>query len=364
MKSPLKQNKTRTGFAKNRKHNSPLYLLCKSITITSARLNLLFLNTHSVDYSQDILYAGLRKRKDITLYELPFNTKYHLPLKKYPRNLGLGYGHLLKAFFQRVPWSEIDVAVIGGCNPDVLKLYHELFPKLSSHTKLILIDGGDWPEIGGDFYRAGGKTVYEDFLKKHHFDRVFKREMVLNLDYAKNVIPFPFGFNVQRVPKNLSHNKKYDVSFWAVQSSPIRTVALEMLADQFDCKANGTVVNQVFGNYKRKGENYLRELAACKVVINLRGVGWDTLRYWETPALGTFLISQPPHIHIPHNFIDGQEIVFCKHDLSDLIDLCDYYLKHETEREQIAKNGERKLRTYHSEDCRATYFLDEISKII
>lgn len=327
-------------------------------------MNLLFLNTNTTDYSQDILYAGLRKRTDIHLYELPLNLRYHLPLKKYPRNLGLGYGYLLKAFFQQIPWKEIDVVVIGGCHPDSLNLYKELFPKLSSHTRLVLVDGGDWPETGGDFYRAGGKTIYEDFIKRYRFDLIFKREMALNLDYADNVIPFPFGFNMQRVPKNLSHNKHYDVSFWAVQSSPIRTVALELLEDRFDCKANGTVVNQVFGNYKRKGENYLRELAACKVVINLRGVGWDTLRYWETPALGTFLISQPPHIHIPHNFIDRQEIVFCKHDLSDLIELCEYYVQHETEREQIAQNGEKKIMQYHSEDCRAAYFLEQVRKKI
>lgn len=320
-------------------------------------MKLLFLNTNTTDYSQDILYAGLRKRTDISLYELPFNAGYHFPVKKYPRNLGLEYGYLLKSFFQRIPWKEIDVVIIGGCNPGVLKLYGELLPKLASHTRLVLADGGDWPEIGGDFYRAGGKTAYDDFRKQHSFDLVFKREMVLNLDYPDNTVPFPFGFNVQRIPKNLSHAKKYDVSFWAVQSSPIRTVALELLEKRFDCKANGTVVNQVFADYKRKGVNYLRELAACKVIINLRGVGWDTLRYWETPALGTFLISQPPHIHIPHNFTDGEEIVFCKHDLSDLIELCEYYLSHEEERERIARNGERKLRQYHSEECRAEYFL-------
>ena len=325
-------------------------------------MKLLFLNTNTTDYSQDILYAGLRKRTDITLYELPFNARYHFPMKKYPRNLGLEYGYLLKRFFQQIPWKELDGVIIGGCNPHLLQRYEALFPKLSAHTRLILVDGGDWPEIGGDFYRAGGKRIYDDFRKRYPFHFVFKREMVLNLDYPENTFPFPFGFNLQRVPKGISHTKKYDVSFWAVQSSPIRTVALELLENQFDCKANGTVVNQVFADYKRKGDNYLRELAACKVVINIRGVGWDTLRYWETPALGTFLISQPPHIHIPHNFIDKEEMVFCKHDLSDLVELCTYYLLHEEERERIAKNGEKKLRQYHSEACRAAYFLQAIKK--
>lgn len=91
--------------------------------------------------------------------------------------------------------------------------------------------------------------------------------------------------------------------------------------------------------YTRKGLRYLEELKSCKIVLNFRGVGWDTLRYWETPAIGRFMITQRPRIVIPDNFRDGKEIVFCKDDLSDMIDLCQHYLENDEERETIARDA-------------------------
>jgi spore maturation protein CgeB len=112
--------------------------------------------------------------------------------------------------------------------------------------------------------------------------------------------------------------------------------------------------------YKRKGLFYLQELARCKIGLNFRGAGWDTLRYWEIPALGGFMISQRPQIMIENNYIDGEEIVFCKDDLSDLIELCEYYLEHEDERKRIANNSKKKTEAYHTDTQRALYIKQKI----
>ena len=63
---------------------------------------------------------------------------------------------------------------------------------------------------------------------------------------------------------------------------------MELIQDRFDCRANGTTRNQVFKKYKRKGDFYLEELKRARITLNFRGVGWDTLRYWEVPALSGF----------------------------------------------------------------------------
>jgi hypothetical protein len=327
-------------------------------------MNILYLNTTKSDYSQDILYAGLRKRSDISLYEYPFNKYYHLPIKKYPRNLGYRSGGLLKALLGAVPWGTIDVVVIAGCSPGIGDLYLKLKSRLRSGTPLVFVDGGDWEAIGGDFQRMSAGDAFERLQAARPFDLVFKREMIIGKEYPQNTRPFPFGFNLERVPRTLPQQKKYDVSFWAVESHPIRTDVLRIMEDRFDCRSNGSTMNQEFSKYKRKGAYYLQELAACRIVLNFRGAGWDTLRYWETPAVGAFMLSQQPGIVIPDNFRQGQEAVFCKDDLSDLVELCRYYLDHETERETIAKHGAEWLRKYHSEDARAAYFLGEIRKII
>lgn len=323
-------------------------------------MKLLFLNTAKVDYKQDILFAGLRKRKDIDLYEYPFNKYYHLPLKKYPKNLGYKSEGLVRALFRPIPWKQLDAVIVGGCSPTIAADCLKILTRITPSAKLILVDGGDYPEIGGDFYRLGGGESYERLIAKRPFDLIFKREMIIGQHYPSSVIPFPFGFNLERLPANIKKSKKYDVTFWAVESDSVRTKALQLLSGKFDCDANGTSVNQEFSKYKRKGDFYLEEISRCKIVLNLRGAGWDTLRYWETPALGTFMISQKPGIVIPNNFRDGQEIVFCKDDLSDLVDLCQYYLDHEHEREQIATNSEAWLRKYHNEDVGAAFFLDHL----
>jgi spore maturation protein CgeB len=97
----------------------------------------------------------------------------------------------------------------------------------------------------------------------------------------------------------------------------------------------------------------LQELARCKISLNFRGAGWDTLRYWEVPALAGFMISQKPGIVIKNNFVDNKEIIFCNDDLSDLLDLCRYYLKNEDEREIIARRALAKMKDHHTDIHRA-----------
>ena len=159
-------------------------------------------------------------------------------------------------------------------------------------------------------------------------------------------------------------NFKYDVSFWAVESFPIRTEALKLLEDKFDCVKNGTYRNQKFSKYKRKGDFYLQELSACKIVLNLRGGGWDTLRYWEVPALGGFMITQKPGIVIPNNYEDNKHVIYCNDNLDNLIELCEYYLVNDSERVEIAKNATVHTKKYHTDIKRVEYILEKISGLI
>lgn len=323
-------------------------------------LKVLFLNTPETDYLQDLSYSGLVKALGPGwVIDYPWNPRFHLPLKGYPRDLGR----------TRFAWPRLHVDVgsfglvmVGAAKPGCLRHYLDIVDRIPPSTPVAFIDGGDWPEIGGDLKRLGGWELYLEEVKRRPFDLVFKREMVEGEAYPENTYPLPFSFNFDRLPGKAALSLKYQVSFWAVESNPVRTKALELLEDRFDCRANGTVRNQVFSKYKRKGVRYLEELASCAVVLNFPGAGWDTLRYWEIPALGRFMISMRPRIAIPENFVDGKEAVFCRDDLSDLVDLCQYYLDHPEEREAIAKAGAVKARARHSDEARARYMLEIIRR--
>ncbi|HEY5602610.1 MAG TPA: glycosyltransferase [Gammaproteobacteria bacterium] len=322
-------------------------------------MKILYINSHSADYVQDLTYSGLVKLFGVkNVIDYHWNQKYHVPYKKYPKNLGYVTGSFLPSIVN-LPVKHFDIVMVGSAKVDCFETYFNFMDKIPAAVPVVFIDGGDQAVIGRDLTIYGRTELYHAAIEKRPFDLMFKREMLIGQDYGENVFPLPMSFNMDRVGK-LPTEKKYAVSFWAVESHPIRVQALDLLSPQFDCKANGTERNQKFSKYKRKGEFYLQELARCKIVLNFRGGGWDTMRYWEVPAVGSFMISQQPQFNIPNNFVNEQHVVFCRDDLSDLLELCGYYLKNNEARERIAANGKNHLLQYHTDVKRAEYIMQTI----
>ena len=324
-------------------------------------MRILYINSHSADYVQDLTYSGLVKKfgfKNIIDYN--WNKKYHVPYKKYPKNIGYVENSFFSSFFNR-SYKNIDYVFIGSSKVDCFETYLEVIDEIPSNVPVILIDGGDRGDgISYDLDSYGRPDLIEKVFTKRPIDFIFTREYLVDTQYDENIFPLPMSFNYDRMP-DMDYNIKYDVTFWAVESHKIRVDALDLLQNKFDCRDNGTERNQKFSKYKRKGEEYLRELGRCKIVLNFRGGGWDTMRYWETPAIGRFMISQKPGIVIPNNYRDEKEVVFCKDDLSDLEDLCNYYLKNDSKREEIAKNAMKYTKEYHTDEKRIDYIFECIN---
>ncbi len=326
-------------------------------------MKILFINSLSADYVQDLTYSGLVKVFGVkNVIDYRWNKKYHLPYKKYPKNLGYVNNSLFQALFREIDFKTIDYVFIGSCKVDAFQTYMEIAPKIPASTPVVFIDGGDGSEVGIDLTVYKHPTLYKEAINIRPLDVIFKREYLIDGNYAPNVFPLPMCFNLDRLPV-IPKGYKYDVSFWAVESHPIRIAALDLLQDKFDCAANGTVRNQKFSKYKRKGKFYLQELAACKIILNLRGGGWDTMRYWEVPAVGGFMMSQKPGIVIPNNFVHEKEVVFIQDDLSDLIDLSDYYLRNDAKREAIAKRGHQKILDFHTDIKRIEYIFNTLKEL-
>jgi hypothetical protein len=262
-------------------------------------------------------------------------------------------------------FKEIDFVILASAKKDALETYLKILP-LIKNKPILFLDGGDFSEIGGDFYRHHCGDLYEAAIKQRPFDIILKREYISSLHSAHaNIFPFPFSFPYNiTLPPITERLKKYDVSFWGQQNPQIRTNALNLLAGKYDCNQNGTTLDQNFKTYKRKGLFYLNEISRCKIVLNFRGLGWDTMRYWEVPATGAFMISQEPKISIPNNFESGKHLVWCSDSLDDLIDLIDYYLARPLEREQMAINAREHLIKYHLNTARAATLIETVQRIL
>lgn len=328
----------------------------------------LFINSRSPDYLEDMLFSGLTEiLGDEAVFPFPVNINYYLSRRKYPRNLGqcrspLNYPVDLVKVRKMVRNRSFDAVIIGSAKKDTFETYLSVARNLPKAIPVIFVDGGDRPEVGGDARRMHFDSLFKEAASVRAFDIVFKRECRIGVEYAANVFPFPMSF--RPVEGLVCVGKKYDVTFWGVESHEIRTQALGMLEDRYDCRRNGTTRGQVFRKYKRKGLFYLEELSGSRIVCNFRGVGWDTMRYWEAPGVGAFMLSGFPQIVIPDNFRACEHVIYCRDDLSDLLPLVDYYLQNPEEREAIAEAGHRHLMKHHTHLQRAHYFLDTVHDVL
>ena len=66
-------------------------------------------------------------------------------------------------------------------------------------------------------------------------------------------------------------------------------------------------------------------------------------------------------LHVP--LVDGQHIVYVKDDLSDLVDLCRFYLENDDAREALCHNSRSYFDKYLHRDQLAAYYLHSCLKL-
>ncbi|MCM1171683.1 MAG: glycosyltransferase [Clostridium sp.] len=84
----------------------------------------------------------------------------------------------------------------------------------------------------------------------------------------------------------------------------------------------------------------------------------QTVRTYDAMGLGGFVISNY-QLEIPEYFTIDKDIVVYE-SIPDLLNKIEYYLSHDDERMQIAKNGQAKVLANHTYDIRAAKILDTL----
>jgi spore maturation protein CgeB len=87
------------------------------------------------------------------------------------------------------------------------------------------------------------------------------------------------------------------------------------------------------------------------------------MKYTEAMACGTFVLADKPEDLDNFGYIDGKHLVIYN-DLKDLKDKIRYYLEHEYEREEIAKNGMKFVRENFNNDVITSMMLSKIKAFI
>jgi spore maturation protein CgeB len=85
------------------------------------------------------------------------------------------------------------------------------------------------------------------------------------------------------------------------------------------------------------------------------------LRVWDVLGAGGFLLTNF-QAELPSLFENGKHIVYYE-SIDDMLNKAQYYLTHDEEREQIAKNGHALVSQYHSYEKRLEQILSIVQSV-
>jgi hypothetical protein len=186
------------------------------------------------------------------------------------------------------------------------------------------------------YHRVSGNAYGHDPLRRH-----------VAVAGAGNTIPLPFG--IVDVGYEPPREQEYDVAFLARATSPERGRVLAVLESLGLRVATGGDLGW---------REYMDTLARSRVGISVRGLGYDTMRYWEIPYAGTALLAETPRTVIPGNFRDGEEALFAPVDaLAARVETA------LARADELAARGRGALLARHTSVHRAQAILDRLGSL-
>lgn len=137
----------------------------------------------------------------------------------------------------------------------------------------------------------------------------------------------------------------------------LRSRAVERLSSASD-------IHFVGGSARVRYSRFLREASSASLALDLPGNGPFTFRMPEILGLGTCLMAPVYATALHEPLVPGIHYAPIAHDLSDLLDVCRYYLAHEHERTEIARAGRDYFDKYLHADHLAGYYLRTLLDVV
>lgn len=210
--------------------------------------------------------------------------------------------------------------------------------------------------IACDVYRFDQRKFM--LWMKNDFDYIFSSQKnFVEIFRPKKSFWLPYAAEPE-VHKKFDLPKIYDVVFVGnVNPSiyPERVKLLKLIGEKFNLK--------VFTNVY--GEDMAKIYSQAKIVFNKSAAGEINMRVFETLACGSFLLTDrlKPEVGLEEIFEDKKHLVLYDNE-KDLLEKINYYLTHETEREEIAYNGYKEVLSNHTYEHRVEEILNLVKNEI
>ena len=212
--------------------------------------------------------------------------------------------------------------------------------------------------------------VHIELIKKD--DLYFKIMLLKGYELQKNLLPI--GQTTSRCifiePNKCDYI--YDISFnGRTTNYALRVKAVELIKSHPEINSNVCLRDYISGSkrppfdIRLKCKNsltygeFMNMINLSKLNLALPGVGGDwTWRHTEILEKGGCLLTTKPFCLLPDNPKDIY--IEVNRDLRDLIDKIKYFIKHDKEREEIAKRGKKYYEEYLSPKGQAKWILNKI----
>lgn len=226
------------------------------------------------------------------------------------------------------------------------KLIKEFKSNLIKSKPIVYINTGDGPTTFPSIDPYMIETV-----RDLNTGWMFQREIPLNYSYT-NYFPLPFCI-IENEKKVEVDNKDIDV-YWQGSVNHHRRKALEFV--DFNKWKN------IIKDSKINIDQFKNKIARSKICLNIRGGGFDTVRFWQLIAQKSFIVSQKLLMQFPDPFIDNKHLIFANDDCSNFNELFEYFLGNDKLREEIANNCYEFSNKFHRSINRIEYIINSINK--
>lgn len=335
-------------------------------------MRIVFLANPVEDFLQDLVYHGLASiLGPENVVECPPLDRYHLrpPAETRHPQLWFDLPEPPRTTLREAVLAA-DAVVVGSLRSGIRELVAEVL-ELEGRPPVVYIDGEDdsdvlavLPRVDVYFKREILLTGVRNRLREARRRRRDQRERheaddspaaPIGIAWASDtrLRPLPLGW-VGPLPE--PHEREFDVAFLHAPTSEQRAVVraqLERLA------ADGYRVRLLGEGERLDWWSYMDVLARSRIGVSVRGLGYDTFRYWEIPAARALLLAEEPRTVIPGNFVDGREAVFAP--VGRLVARIPELLAGDAD--AVARAGHERLLEAHTSVHRAQTVLDAIGEL-